>query len=109
MIADWLEQVGLYRSYTPKHHRQLRVKDLPKIPAWQLERDSNPRPFGQKATNLPMCHHATPHFRWNSEAEDTSTYTTNFNLHYGFFNNTISTCFITFSHHRDGQIGSWLE
>src|SRR6218665_3867740 len=27
-------------SFTPKHHRQLRVKDLPKVPTWQLERDA---------------------------------------------------------------------
>ena len=25
---------------------------------WWLERDSNPRPFGQKVTNLPMSHRA---------------------------------------------------
>src|SRR6218665_2015961 len=24
---------------------------------WQPERDSNPRPFGRKALNLPMSHH----------------------------------------------------
>src|SRR6218665_3164721 len=27
-------------------HRQLQVKDLPKVPMWQLERESNPRPSG---------------------------------------------------------------
>ena len=27
-------------------HRQLQVKDLPKVPTWRLERESNPRPFG---------------------------------------------------------------
>jgi|SRR6218665_1752882 len=32
-------------NFTPKRHRQLRVKDLPKVPTWQLERDLNPRPF----------------------------------------------------------------
>src|SRR6218665_2373897 len=48
----------LYRSFTSKRHRQLRVKDLPKVPTWRLERNSNPRPFGRKATNLPMSHHA---------------------------------------------------
>ena len=47
----------LSRSFTPKEHRQLRVKDLPKIR--RLERDSNLRPFGRKAPNLPMRHH--PH------------------------------------------------
>ena len=29
-------------------------------PSWWLERDSNPRPFGRKATNLPTSHHAQP-------------------------------------------------
>ena len=33
-------------------------EELPKIPTWRLERNLNPRPFGQKATNLPMVHHA---------------------------------------------------
>jgi len=32
----------LCRSFLPKRLRQLRVKDLPKVPAWRLERDSNP-------------------------------------------------------------------
>src|SRR6218665_2239310 len=27
-------------------HRQLQVKDLPKVPTWRLERESNPRPYG---------------------------------------------------------------
>src|SRR6218665_643382 len=27
-------------------HRQLQVKDLPKVPTWRLERESNPRPAG---------------------------------------------------------------
>ena len=47
----------LCRSFTPKRHRQLRVKDLPKVPTWRLERDSNPRPSGRKASTLPMRHH----------------------------------------------------
>ena len=42
------------RSFTPKRHRQLWVKDLPKVPTWRLERDSNLRPFGRKTSNLPM-------------------------------------------------------
>jgi len=46
----------LCRSFTPKRPWQLRVKDLPKVPTWRLERDSNPRPFGRKATNLPCQH-----------------------------------------------------
>src|SRR6218665_413763 len=48
----------LCRSFTPKRHRQLRVKDLPKVPTWRPERDSNPRHFGRKAKNLPLSHHA---------------------------------------------------
>ena len=27
-------------------HRQLQVKDLPKVPTWRLERELNPRPSG---------------------------------------------------------------
>ena len=48
----------LCQRFTPKRHRQLQVKDLPKIPTWQLEQDSNLRPFGWKVQNLPMSHHA---------------------------------------------------
>ena len=50
----------LYRSFTPKRHRQLWVKDLPKVPTWPLKRDSYPQPSGRKALTLPMCHHV-PH------------------------------------------------
>src|SRR6218665_797886 len=32
----------LCRSFTPKRYRQLRVKDLPMVPTWRLEQDSNP-------------------------------------------------------------------
>src|SRR6218665_737242 len=45
------------RSFTPKRHRQLRVKNLQKVPTGWLEQDSNPQPFGRNATNLPMSHH----------------------------------------------------
>src|SRR6218665_1212516 len=45
------------RSFTPKRHRQLRVKVLPKVPTWRLQGDSNPRPFGRNATNLKVSHH----------------------------------------------------
>src|SRR6218665_1836095 len=50
------------RSFTSKRHRQLRVKDLPKVqvPTWWLERDSNPRPSGRKASTLPMRQHVPP-------------------------------------------------
>src|SRR6218665_1974304 len=40
-------------SFTPKNHRQLRVKDLPKIPTWRLKRYSNPRPFGRNEPSRP--------------------------------------------------------
>src|SRR6218665_3000378 len=36
----------LYRSFTLKRHRQLQVKDLPKVPTWWLEWELNPRPSG---------------------------------------------------------------
>jgi len=49
----------LCQSFTPKRHRQLWVKDLPKVLAWRLERDSNPRPFGRKASSPPMRHHVS--------------------------------------------------
>ena len=51
----------LFRSFTPKRHRQLRVKDLLKVPTWQLKRDPNPRLFERKATNISMSH-PTPHY-----------------------------------------------
>src|SRR6218665_3068086 len=35
----------LCQSFTLKSHRQLRMKDLPKVPMLRLERDLNPRPF----------------------------------------------------------------
>src|SRR6218665_1923847 len=48
----------LCRCFTPKRHRQLRVKDLPKLLTWRLERNSNQRPFGpDERRNLPMSHH----------------------------------------------------
>ena len=31
------------------------MKDLPKVLTWQLEWDSNLRPSGCKAPNLPLC------------------------------------------------------
>ena len=55
-------------SFTPKCHRQLLVKDLPNFPTWWPERDSNPRYFGLKASNLPMRHHAplNTNMHWHS-------------------------------------------
>ena len=37
----------LCQSFTPKHHRQLQAKNLPKVPTWWLKRDSNSWPFGR--------------------------------------------------------------
>jgi len=34
----------LYRSFTPEAHRQLQVKDLPRVLKWQLELESNHDP-----------------------------------------------------------------
>src|SRR6218665_2518781 len=51
----------LCQSFMPKRHWQLREKDLPKAPTWRPERDSNPRPSGLKALNLPINHHAPPY------------------------------------------------
>ena len=54
----------LCRSFTPKRHRQLRVKDLPKVPKFpelRLDQDSNPRPSDGKASILPMLHKKCPH------------------------------------------------
>ena len=36
--------LALCRTFTPKRPRQLWVKDLPNVPTWRLEWDSNPRP-----------------------------------------------------------------
>ena len=42
---------------TLRRHRQLLVKDLPKVCTWQLERDTSPRPSGWKVSTQPMRHH----------------------------------------------------
>jgi len=44
-------------SLTSKRHMELWVKDLPKVPTWWLERESNPWPSGWKLSTQPMCHH----------------------------------------------------
>src|SRR6218665_3030032 len=44
----------------PKRYRQLRVKDLPKVPSWRLEGDSNPPPSAPKALTPTTCHHTPP-------------------------------------------------
>src|SRR6218665_216254 len=42
--------IGLLRELSPRIM-------MMNVLTWRLERDSNPRPFGQKASNLPMRHH----------------------------------------------------
>src|SRR6218665_3288551 len=42
-------------------HGQLQVKDLPKVPTWRLERESNPRPSGWKSSTQPRRHHVPRH------------------------------------------------
>ena len=42
----------------PELYRQLQVKDLHEVPTWRLERDTNPRPSGRKASTLQMRHNA---------------------------------------------------
>ena len=54
----------LCRSFTPKRHRQLQVKDLPKVPMWRLERESNPLPSGRMVSTQPMRHHV-PQMGWD--------------------------------------------
>src|SRR6218665_3381740 len=39
-------------------YRQLRVKDLPKVPTWQLEVESNQRPSAPKALTISTYNHA---------------------------------------------------
>jgi len=38
-------------------HRQLHVKDLPKVLTWRLKRESNLRPSGWKSSPKPRLHH----------------------------------------------------
>jgi len=38
-------------------HRQLQIKNMPKVPTWRLERESNPRPSGWKSSSKPRRHH----------------------------------------------------
>src|SRR6218665_2340929 len=46
-----------HRGATGNCNRQLQVKNLPKVPTWRLEWDSNPQPSGRKASTLSMRHH----------------------------------------------------
>ena len=62
----------LCRSFTPKCHRQLWVKDLPKVPTWRLERESNPRTSGWKLSTQPMRHHVPTNASYASRKETLS-------------------------------------
>src|SRR6218665_1563863 len=44
---------------TLKRYRQLRAKDLLKVPMWRLEWDLNLRPSRRKVPNLPLSHHTS--------------------------------------------------
>jgi len=44
-------------GFMPNRHRQLWAKDLPKVSKCRQKWDSNPQPFGQMATYLPMSDH----------------------------------------------------
>ena len=52
----------LCRNFTPKRHKQLWVKDLPKVSTWWLERESDPWPFGLRASTIPKRKHAPPNY-----------------------------------------------
>ena len=61
-------QVHFYSEVRPTHHGYCAgishwIKNLPKVPAWRLERESNPPwPSGWKLSTQPMRHHL-PHVR----------------------------------------------
>jgi len=62
---SWLQHWYCVGVNMPKHYWRLWVKDLPKVPTWRLEWDSNLQPTERKAPNLPALtlHWATtPHF-----------------------------------------------
>ena len=50
-------QHGYWSEFHAEAHRQLQVKDLPKVPTWRLVRESNPRPSGWKLSTQPRRHH----------------------------------------------------
>ena len=60
-LSEALPTTGIdtVSEFTRRSDRQLRVKDLPKVPTWRLERDSNPRPFGRRASTHQCA--TTPH------------------------------------------------
>src|SRR6218665_200404 len=60
-------QVRYYsaRILVPEFHAEapqtIAIKNLPKVPTWRLEEDSDPRPSGRKASTLPMHHYVQRH------------------------------------------------
>ena len=56
-------------SFTPKRHRQLRVKGLTKVPTWQLEWDSNHRPSDERRRIYQWS--TTPHMYQTFERSHT--------------------------------------
>ena len=69
----------------PKRYRQLRVKDLPKVRTRRLEWDSNLRPSGRKAPNLPLTHQAPQCLEWTiNEAAGKLKFWRNYSL-YSFY------------------------
>jgi len=42
---------------TSKRNKQLWVNDLPNVPTWRQDWNSNPRPSGRKALKLPLSRH----------------------------------------------------
>src|SRR6218665_40165 len=43
---DYCNNTDTVSEFHAEAHRQLQVKDLPKVPTWRLERESNSRPSG---------------------------------------------------------------
>ena len=59
-------------------HRQLQVKDLPKVPTRRLERESNPRPSGWNSLSQPRHHHVP--YKFIKICPETSTIITLTNI-----------------------------
>ena len=59
MIASyyrsWIQLQGSHAGCHIMSYRRLRVKDLPKVPTWRLEWDSNQRPSAPNTTTEPPC------------------------------------------------------
>ena len=61
-------------EFHTKAQRQLQAKNLPKVPTWRLERESNPRPSGWKSSSQPRRHHVPRLFyQWEDETANKMT------------------------------------